>query len=234
MSVVTVYSRLYAKAFQQALVAIRKNLWTLLLPVLVIIAYRFLVSIAYEVGFAGGILLALGRAAIFSAYLFFLAEIVARSRVSLADLKRSLGAYFWSLVNLSFILWIANLLLSMVVQGRQGGLLLLVFNLVAVVALNAAPEVIYQRGTYGGLQTIQTAVQFLQDNWLEWIVPNIPLFLVGYLFFRLGRGNTLPVDLGLLVVAGALAHVAMVFRGYVFAELAGSSHRQRMFAFRNG
>lgn len=233
MSVLTVYSRLYAEALRHALVAIRKNLWTLLLPILAIVAYRLLASLAYQLGFIGGIVLALGRAAIFSGYIFFVAEIVARSRVSLADVKKSLGAYFWSVLNLSFVLWIANFLLAMVIQGRQGAVLLLVFNLVVLLALNAAPEVIYQRGTYGGMQTIQESIRFLQENWLEWIVPNLPLFLVGYLYLTQGVGRNLVLDLVMTVVIGALAHVAMVFRGYVFAELVGSSHRQRMFKHRN-
>ena len=35
------------------------------------------------------------------------------------------------------------------------------------------------------------------------------------------------------LVGGALFHVIMVFRGHLFGELDGSTHRQRMFRHRN-
>lgn len=232
MGVITVYARLYTECFFEALEGIRRNLWTLILPVLVIIGYVLLSSVAAPMGFAGGFLIALGRAALLSGYLYFLAEVVAKSRVTLRDLKTSLGVYFWSLVNLFFVIFVANFLLGRLV-GLSGALLL-VINLVALIAFNAAPEMIYQRGTHGGLATFQASLQFLQDNWLEWIVPNVPLFLLGWGFIRLSASLPPGGDLPLIVIAGALAHVAMVFRGRVFAALVGSSHRQRMFKHRNG
>jgi hypothetical protein len=36
------------------------------------------------------------------------------------------------------------------------------------------------------------------------------------------------------ILLGAALHAAMVFRGYLFLALDGSSHRQRMFAHRLG
>jgi hypothetical protein len=35
------------------------------------------------------------------------------------------------------------------------------------------------------------------------------------------------------VIEGALLHLVMVFRGYLFAALDGTSHRQRMYRYRS-
>ncbi|HZH04706.1 MAG TPA: hypothetical protein VEY30_13050, partial [Myxococcaceae bacterium] len=107
-------------------------------------------------------------------------------------------------------------------------------TLVAVVLLNAAPEVIYQRGTYGGLATIQESVSFLQANWLEWLLPNLVL---GGALYAVWAYMPLAGLVGLVAttaLGGALLHVGMLFRGHLFGELVGSSHRQRMFRYRTG
>ena len=41
MNVLTVYLRIYADAFRQALIGIGKNAWTLLLPIAVLTANQF-------------------------------------------------------------------------------------------------------------------------------------------------------------------------------------------------
>ena len=98
------------------------------------------------------------------------------------------------------------------------------------------PEVIYQRHTYGGLATIQRAVQFLQANWMEWGVPNLLLLALLWLAWRDGLGLLMQVGTAGVVLwsifFGSLLHLVMVFRGHLFAALDGSSHRQRMFRYR--
>ena len=106
-------------------------------------------------------------------------------------------------------------------------------------------EVIYQKGTYNGLETLQRAFHFAQENLLPWLLPN--LLVAAVIFFTLGRGDlvltalllspagiTLGTDsLVAALVAGALLHVVMLFRGNLFRLLDGSSHRQRMFKYKN-
>ncbi|MGZ6080759.1 MAG: hypothetical protein ACXWK4_08105, partial [Myxococcaceae bacterium] len=120
MKVLTVYLRIYADAFRQALTGIAKNAWTLLLPIALLEAN----------GLATGLVIgALGRlgqfvvwavwAAAASCYLYFLGEVVAKSRVKLDEFGRSVGAYFWSVANLFFVYWVATLVIDLMVPGPQ-------------------------------------------------------------------------------------------------------------------
>ncbi len=96
---------------------------------------------------------------------------------------------------------------------------------VLAVLLSAAPEAIYQRGTYGGLATVQKSISFLQQHWIEWLLPSAAFVLL------LWELPTLPRFPDALL-KGAIFHVGMLFRGHLFAALDGSTHRQRMFKYR--
>lgn len=235
MNLLLVYLRLYGECLKKALQGISKNAWTLLLPIGLMTALVLAGSIASAIPLLGGILLALAIDALLSCYLYFVGEVVSNAKVQLAELKRSFGAYFWSVLNVGFVFFIANWLLSAALHDNpKAAYIQGVVMLAAAVLLNATPEVIYQRGTYGGLATLQESIQFVQSNWIEWLIPaNLPLVLV-YLFSaeitpRIPFGGILGG-----VISGALLHVGMVFRGHLFSALQGTSHRQRMFKYRNG
>jgi hypothetical protein len=230
MRVLKVYLAIYGDCFRRALAAIGRNAWTLLLPVAVSVTIYYARILAAQAGIVGGLLMALASAALFSSYLYFVGELVQSGRVSLGELRNSIGAYFWSIINVFFVFWVATLVLSLLFAGNaNGGALLLALWIVAVVALNATPEVIYLRGSYGGMQTIAASWAFLKAHWIPWFAVNVPLLAAVVLL----REVVPPVPfLGPLLgdaLAGAALHVVMVFRGNLFRALDGSSHRQRMF-----
>ena len=233
MSVIAVYSRLYADCFSKAVRGIVKNPWTLLLPMAIGIALQVIASLIIGAlpGLVAGLVLSLAADALFSSYLYFVGEVVAIQRVTIKEFGRSMGRYFWSVVNLQFVLWIASWVLNLALGGSaQGGLIITGLWLVATIVLNPAPEVIYIRGSYGGLQTVQASWEFIKSNWIEWYVPNLPL-LFG-LFVVYVASSALSAYAA-AIFTGALFHVVMVFRGQLFQALDGSSHRQRMFRYRN-
>ncbi len=228
MNVLRVYLQLYAECFRKALSAIGKNAWTLLLPGVVLVLRGVAAQLSYRLGLLGGIVMAFANAALFSSYLYFVGELVGGGRVSTKELKRSVGAYLWSIVNVFFVFWVATLLLQLALgRNEQAGALLLALTVVAIVALNAVPEVIYLRGTHGGMQTVAASFDFLKEHWIPWFAVNVPL-LAALLVVQLSLALPIVGDF----VAGAALHVVMVFRGLLFQALAGSSHRQRMFARR--
>jgi hypothetical protein len=244
VKVIAVYARIYAQCLVRALAGIGKNPWTLLLPMGLIALFTalfFLLAPLSIGGFGvGGLILGLILDALGSCYLYFVGEVVANTRVSLNEFRKSVGVFFWSIMNFVFVLWIASLLMDMLLRSNpKGGLLTYVFWLLVAIPLNAVPEVLYQKGTMGGLATINRALQFIHEGWIEWFIPNIAIGVVGWWVLvhgpLLGRGR-LGIVSGIIaaVVAGAFIHVWMVFRGQLFQVLDGTSHRQRMYRFRAG
>jgi hypothetical protein len=238
VNVVSIYGRLYLECLRKTLASIGKSPWTLLLPMGLLLALQFAGMLAAPFGIASGLILGAVVAALGSCYLYFVDQLVGSARAQVAEFGRSVGAYFWSVANVLFVYWIAAWVLGRVLAGSpQAGAAHLVLQLVAVVLLNATPEVIYQRKSYGGLATLQQAIQFLSSNWLEWGIPNG--LLLAALWLVNAQTFAAVVDLGALgwvvasVVVGALFHGVMVFRGQLFAALDGTSHRQRMFRYRS-
>jgi|SRR5260370_15668359 hypothetical protein len=232
MNLLMVYGRLYRECAEKTLAGLRKNAWTLLLPVALFWIWTLLRGVlGFAGGMIGGILLALVLDGLVSCYLYFTGEVVSLSRVRLNELKRSIGAYFWSVVNLNFLIFIVNYLLGMLLRGNSNaGYVYLLVWLLMVVLLNPAPEVIYITGTYGGVATIQRCIAFIQANWIEWFVPNLAFAAIGYFALPLLMFPQLVIVSSFLL--GALVHVAMVFRGNLYKALDGTSHRQRMYRYR--
>jgi hypothetical protein len=124
-----------------------------------------------------------------------------------------------------------------------------VYGLVVVVVLNALPEVLYRHRT-DSLAAIQEAFDFTIKNWVEWFLP-LALVLAPLLSYSLinalailsGGFVLLPIQIAIIsistlldefaLVGIALAIIAgtwfMVFRGFLFNELALSSRRKRAF-----
>jgi hypothetical protein len=238
MKVITLYLKIYGESFAAALGGLRKNLWTVLLPFGLLALMMLAFTLLGPLGFVGGIIATLALDALLSCYLYFVGEVVANTKVSLNEFRRSIGAYFWSIVNVNFVLFIARLLLETALAGNpKGPVIFEALWWAAVVALNATPEVMYQRGTYGGIETFRRSFQFLQENWLEWLVPNVALIIAANELFDFGRSMAGRYSVGLLglgLLGGALIHVVMLFRGHLFKALDGTSHRQRMYRTRMG
>jgi hypothetical protein len=234
LKVLVVYARLYAHCAVKAVRGIAKSPWTLLLPMGLLAAFFGAAVLVSPLGWLGGIALSFVLTALGSCYLYFVGEVVANTKVTFSEFRKSVGAYFWSIMNLLFVFWIASFALDAVLANNpQRGLFWGLLKLAAAVLLNAVPEVLYQKGTFGGLATMQRTIQFIQENWIEWFLPNVLLGAGAWWVwtrFPLGSLGLIPF----VLAGGALLHVLMVFRGHLFEVLSGSSHRQRMFRFRTG
>lgn len=238
MSVLTIYTRLYADCASRAARGIAKSPWTLLLPMALMFGVTLASAFIFQVlpGIIGGLVFGLILDAAISSYLYFVGEVVSLQKVSVKEFSRSIKVYFWSVLNLFFVIWIARFVLGLALGGAaQGNVIFTGLMLVAIIALNATPEVIYLRGTYGGLHTIQASWEFLKNNWIEWFVPNVPLLVLVYFAYAMPQRFVwgMAGAVASAVVGGAVLHFVMVFRGQLFQQLQGSSHRQRMFRYRN-
>ncbi len=229
-----VYARLYWKCLKAALQGVAKNPWTLALPMALFAGFGVVAALLSPLGIVGGFLLGFVNAAALSCYLYFTGGTVALQKMTLGELKKSFLVYFWSVIGLFFVLWIGRLVLGSVLPRQQGATIMTALYLLSYVVLNPAPEVIYSKGTRGGVDTITTCIKFLQETWIEWFIPNLLVAGAAWLIWTRAL-PLLPFDnqIVIMLFAGALFHVVMLFRGHLFQELDGSSHRQRMFRYRN-
>jgi len=238
MKFVLVYARIYAECLKKAFKALGKNAWTIFLPAILSVAFTLTASLLGAIPLIGPFLLGFVFDAALSSYLYFVGEVVANGRVSWSEFGKSLRAYFWSILNLLFVFWILDFVLGPALRANPNAPLIRgLLGIAAFVLLNAVPEVLYQKGTFGGIATIQRTFQFIQENWIEWFIPNLLLggaAYEAYLFLGEQASNGLgpAAQIAVSAVAGALLHGVMVFRGFLFEVLDGSTHRQRMYRYR--
>lgn len=229
------FLRMYADCLRETFRAVGKNPWTLLLPMVYLVGVSLLVPFIAGMGIVGGFIFALLRTALLASLLYVIAEMVAGSRVAIQEIPNSFKPYFWSVMNVFFVLWIGGMLLApMIAQHPKALAIRLGLTAILGVLLNAVPEMIYQRGEYGLLAPLMASIQFVQDHWLEWLPPNL-LLLAWWFYGRELLLYRLPMGIFLdAVVTGAIFLVGMVFRGFLFRELTTSNPRQRELRARLG
>jgi hypothetical protein len=176
-------------------------------------------------GFVGGMIWTAAAAACFSSWLFFLEQVVrGRGRVNLRDLAASFGAYLGDLLNVAFLLFLAQLVAAFVLAPFPP--LLIIFGLAVFVFLNAVPELVYL-GRYGAAELLAESYRFIGTNWIEWFPANLLLVAVVLAVdFVLPEG---PFGLVSAAGAGLVAAYGWVVRGLLFIELTTSSRRAREF-----
>ncbi len=251
---------LYGWVAREALIRAAKA-WPVALAT---IAYALLFEVASRLvaplGLAGGFILGFIEAGCIASYLYLLSRAVQGSRLTIADLKQSFGAFFWDVIGVLFFLWIAGWVVQFAEQlaGDHGAFVAAAYGLAVAVFLNPVPELIYLGRSRGRTtELLLESGRFVQSHWTEWFVPNI-LFGLALLALALGRSafnfetlsQTLPglfslqtgyalgtslarfSDLWALPLVLALAHYAMVFRGLLFQEIAGGNWKVRAFRAR--
>jgi len=223
---------LYQRAFRQAAVLSLRN-WPVLGTVFV---YTTVMGaslvVAGAIGILGGILLSLVWAACVGSFLYLVEMMIRTGRVSLADFRRSMGAYLWDVVGVTFILWVVFVVLTPILLAfPQGPAIILGLNLIVFVLFNAVPELIYL-GHCSSLELLGESYTFITENWVEWFPANIAASLL------LGLVSVVPLTgvaaVAQTAVAALLLYFVMVMRGLLFLELHGSTRRGRAFRHRMG
>ncbi len=249
---------LYRDAFDETLQSLRRA-W---MGIVAIYVYTLgLQVVSGLAGFVpqpllGGLLVGLTDAFAVGALLALLQRVVAHHALRLQDLRDTLGAYFWNVVAVGFVLWIPFLLLGQLAPRP----VFAAAALLAAVFLNPLPEVIYQARTASPLEDLAESARFVQQQWIEWFLPIVLVAapLGSFVFFTsesavilrgglsFGRFLAIPTLLALrlsdllglpeaasvwIVQGGTpvLTFILLLFRGHLFAMLYGTSRRQRAF-----
>jgi hypothetical protein len=236
MKTVQVTLWMYAAALRRSLEAVSKNWIVSFAP----LAYGFILSVTVSIvaplGLIGGLILGLVSQACVSSGLYLIENIVRMGKANFDDFVKGFTVYLWELVRISFILWIPLRVISIALSGvPNGGLIFLFIQIALYVLLNPVPEFIYQTRA-SGIELLGASYNFIVENWIEWFVPNIALTLLAYFLLNMlsflafslpGFAQFFLVTFGL----GLCLTYIMVFRGFLFAELHGTTRRSRAYRY---
>jgi hypothetical protein len=237
MQILQVTLWMYANALRRSLESVSKNWVVSLAPIAYGIILAIIGSIVAPLGIIGGLLFSLASQACVSSGLFLIKQLVDGNKADFNDFLNGFTMYLWELLGIAFILWIPLRVLSMGLAGTPNGeLIYFLIKVVLYILLNPVPEFIYQTRA-SGLELISSSYNFIVENWIEWLLPNIVLLAVGYFLLEMLEPFlfSLPPFVALFLYGFFLALALtyfMIFRGFLFAQLHGTTRRSRLYRYR--
>jgi len=228
---------LYATALRRSWESLLKNWVVSFAPWAYAALLSILAFVVAPLGIIGGLVLAVATQACISSGLHLIKNIVEGGRADLKDFINGFTVYIWELLGIAFVLWIPMRVLTMALAAVPNGALIFALIQIAVfILLNPVPELIYQTRS-SALGLISDSYTFIVENWLEWLLPNFVLTALGYLILNILNAITagLPGVVQIFIVAvgmGLCLSYFMIFRGFLFAELHGSTRRSRAYRYK--
>lgn len=238
MQIVQATLWLYATAFKRALECVAKNWVVSFAPAAYSVGLTVVLSLVAPLGgLVGGILFSLASQACVSSGLYLVKNMIETGKANFNDFLNGFTVYILELITIAFILWIPLRVLESALAGEPNGALIIrLIQLALYILLNAVPELIYQTRTTG-IELISASYNFIVENWIEWLIPNLVLIAGGYFLVHfislLLFGLPGFVQLFLYAfIAGLLLAYVMTFRGFLFAELHGTTRRSRIYRYK--
>jgi len=236
MTILKVTIWFYANALTKSWDCLRKNWIVSFAPIIYGIILTVTGMIVGPLGMIGGLIYSLVSSACASSGLYLVKNLVESGKTNLNDFLTGFTAYLGELLTFFFILWLPMWAAANALSGVPNGLLIYsLLRLGLFLLLNAVPEMIYQ-GRVSGLELIGASYNFIVENWIEWLVPNVVLFAAGYLFLDFFDSLLfgLPGFVQLFASAfmiGLLLTFFMIFRGFLFSQLHGTTRRTRIYRY---
>lgn len=228
---------MYANAFWRSWECAARNWVVSFAPVAYGIILAVIASLVAPLGIVGALLFSLASQACVSSGLFMIKNMVESNKAHFNDFLNGFTVFLWELLGIAFILWIPLRVLSMgLATAPNGALIYFLVKLALYILLNPVPEFIYQTRA-SGLGLISASYNFIVENWIEWLIPNIVLFALGYLLLELLEPLLfgLPGFVALFLyafIAGLALTYFMIFRGFLFAQLHGTTRRSRLYRYK--
>jgi hypothetical protein len=228
---------LYRTALRRSGESLLKNWVVSLAPWAYAALLSIVASVVAPLGIIGGLVLGVATQACISSGLYLIKNIVESGRADIKDFTTGFTVYLWELLGIAFIIWIPMRVLAMTLaSATNGGLIFALVQIALYVLLNPLPELVYQTRS-SGIALISESYNFIVDNWLEWFLPNIVLTITGYLILQVFAVITtgLPAVVQIFITAvgmGLCLSYFMLFRGFLFAELYGSTRRSRAYRYK--
>ncbi len=189
-----------------------------------------------------GIAIAIFTASLISNYLYLLFKVINFNKLRLDDFKDGFKVFTRKVYTILFFAYIGSYFLNFVqgILGFNAIILNLLITLSVLVLLNPLPETIYLK-SYDPMDSITYAVDFMKENWLNWLIPNLVLYIGIFIFT--GRIITSIFtthlmyyssifnifNLGSYLIGQVIFSFTMIYRGHLFKLLSTSTRRKRMF-----
>jgi hypothetical protein len=175
----------------------------------------------------------LGQSGLPSSGLYLVKNIIDSGKATFNDFLNGFTVYLWELIGIAFILWIPCG--SRRWSGFRPQRRCFILLQIGFTSSQPVPEFIYQTRV-SNLELIGASYNFTVENWLEWLVPNCILTVAGYALLNLLDVMVigLPGFVQSLIVSfafGLCLTYFMAFRGFLFAELHGTTRRSRIYRF---
>ena len=216
---------------------VRDNLGIIFAPIVYGILLAVAAMLLSPLGIIGGLIMGIVLAACASSGLYLIENVVRMNKATLQDFTRGFSVYLWDILTIAF-----HLLDPHETAGPGGfynserSLALSRSSDSLVRHLQPVPELIYQ-GRVSGLALLSASYQFIVENWVEWLFPNLLIGVAGYLLrsFVYQLVASMPFFLQYFLVEAAFGlflTFLMIFRGLLFAELHGTTRRSRVYRYK--
>ena len=190
-------------------------------------------------GILAGFVVAIVTSSLISNYLYLLSNIIRNDKITLNDFKEGFKYFLWKVYEIFFIAWIFSFILNRVigVMSSFASRISTVISILVLIIFNPLPEIIYQK-SYSPWESLSYSFDFMKENWLTWLLPNIIFFTI--LYKTTGRiildvfttHLTYNFDFTIkgvviYIIGQVIFSFAMIYRGYLFNLLSTSTRRKR-------
>lgn len=234
------------QTFKKTILSLRKN-WIIIFTgivyiILNIVLFNVIVRLFTGVlSIFAGIALAILSASLISNYLYLLFNIINYDKISLQDFKDGFTYFLRKIYTIFFFGWIGSFVLSSI-GGMFGTSSLLLNTMITIsifVLLNPLPETLYLK-SLEPLDSCVYSFDFMKENWLNWLLPNIVFYVL--LYYLTGRllTNLFATHLNFIfgldgisiimyLIGQLLFSFGMIYRGHLYKLLSTSTRRKRMY-----
>lgn len=224
-----------------------KNGWPLFFVGLIYIVLNVLILNLLRVLFVGplsiftGFITLIISSGFISNYLYLLYNLINYNRVTVQNFKDGFSYFLRKIYGVFFLGWVLNIAVSFLtnILGRGAMDIGVIINMSIFLFLNALPETVYLK-SYDSGASLSYSLEFMKENWLNWIIPNLIFIaiiysLTGRIFGMLFQthmsygiifGGAMPIK---AILGQILFTIGMIYRGHLFKILSTGNRRKRKF-----
>lgn len=161
----------------------------------------------------------------YSLIISLLFNIINGDKINIGTIKDGFTTYVNPLMNLFFIFYIIQLIMSALRLPTIAFYLLYIFQ-------SPMLETIYI-GQVTGMDGIQSIFEFIKENWLSWFIVNLIFSAIilrsDSILGIIGIFGLLPNLISLSLIYSILVSIIYIYKGFLYKKLYRSSFRKRQF-----